>query len=156
MVLLDKSMERVRMYKKTTKLTAHKNIKYTNEIGAGSSVFGNLEGVGNYKIAGGLLGNISELATAGATLVIDHDGYIKGDIQYSNLIVIGTVDGSIDVSGRIEVYPTAVIRGNIKYKQLNIHPDAKVNGRITCSNLQDKDQNLAEVINLSTASKTGT
>ena len=144
------------MYKKTTKLTAHKNIKYTNEIGAGSSIFGNIEGVGNYKIAGGLLGNISELASAGATLVIDHDGYIHGDIQYSNLIVIGTVDGSIDVSGRIEVYPTAVIRGNIKYKQLNIHPDAKVNGRITCSNLQDKDQNLAEVINLSTASKTGT
>ena len=144
------------MYKKTTKLTAHKNIKYTNEIGAGSSILGNLEGAGNYKIAGGLLGNIAEATSAGATLVIDQEGYIQGDIQYSNLIVIGTVDGSIDVSGRIEVYPSAVIRGNIKYKQLNIHPDAKVNGRITCSNLQDKDQDLAEVINLSAASKTGT
>ena len=144
------------MYKKTTKLTAHKNIKYTNEIGAGSSILGNLEGAGNYKIAGGLLGNIAEATSAGATLVIDQEGYIQGDIQYSNLIVIGTVDGSIDVSGRIEVYPSAVIRGNIKYKQLNIHPDAKVNGRITCLNLQDKDQDLAEVINLGAASKTGT
>jgi len=144
------------MYKKPTNLTAHKNIKYTNEIGAGSNILGNLQGVGNYKIAGGLLGNISEASSAGATLVIDQDGYIQGDIEYSNLIVIGTVEGSIDVSDRIEVYPSAVIRGNIKYKQLNIHPDAKVNGRITCTNLQEKDMDLAEVINLRAASKTGT
>jgi cytoskeletal protein CcmA (bactofilin family) len=144
------------MYKKPTNLTAHKNIKYANEIGAGSSILGNLQGVGNYKIAGGLLGNISEASSAGATLVIDQDGYIQGDIEYSNLIVIGTVEGSIDVSDRIEVYPSAVIRGNIKYKQLNIHPDAKVNGRITCTNLQEKDMDLAEVINLRAASKTGT
>ena len=144
------------MYKKTTKLTAHKNIVFTNEISAGSSILGNIEGAGNYKIAGGLLGSISEIASTGATLVIDQEGYIQGDIQYSNLIVIGTVDGSIDVSGRIEVYPSAVIRGNIKYNQLNIHPDAKVNGRITCSNLQEKDEDLAEIINLSKASKTGT
>lgn len=144
------------MYKKTTKLTAHKNILYTNEISAGSSILGNIEGAGNYKIAGGLLGSISEASSTGATLVIDQEGYIQGDIQYSNLIVIGTVDGSIDVSGRIEVYPNAVIRGNIKYNQLNIHPDAKVNGRITCSNLQEKNRDLAEIIHLSTASKTGT
>ena len=144
------------MYKKTTKLTAHKNILYTNEISAGSSILGNIEGAGNYKIAGGLLGSISEASSTGATLVIDQEGYIQGDIQYSNLIVIGTVDGSIDVSGRIEVYPSAVIRGNIKYNQLNIHPDAKVNGRITCSNLQEKNRDLAEIIHLSTASKTGT
>jgi len=144
------------MYKKPTNLTAHKNIKYANEIGAGSSILGNLQGVGNYKIAGGLLGNISEASSAGATLVIDQDGYIQGDIEYSNLIVIGTVEGSIDVSDRIELYPSAVIRGNIKYKQLNIHPDAKVNGRITCTNLQEKDMDLAEVINLRAASKTGT
>jgi cytoskeletal protein CcmA (bactofilin family) len=144
------------VYKKTTKLTAHKNILYTNEISAGSSILGNIEGAGNYKIAGGLLGSISEASSTGATLVIDQEGYIQGDIQYSNLIVIGTVDGSIDVSGRIEVYPNAVIRGNIKYNQLNIHPDAKVNGRITCSNLQEKNRDLAEIIHLSTASKTGT
>ena len=144
------------MYKKTTKLTAHKNIVFTNEISAGSSILGNIEGAGNYKIAGGLLGSISEASSTGATLVIDQEGYIQGDIQYSNLIVIGTVDGSIDVSGRIEVYPSAVIRGNIKYNQLNIHPDAKVNGRITCSNLQEKNRDLAEIIHLSTASKTGT
>jgi cytoskeletal protein CcmA (bactofilin family) len=144
------------VYKKTTKLTAHKNILYTNEISAGSSILGNIEGAGNYKIAGGLLGSISEASSTGATLVIDQEGYIQGDIQYSNLIVIGTVDGSIDVSGRIEVYPSAVIRGNIKYNQLNIHPDAKVNGRITCSNLQEKNRDLAEIIHLSTASKTGT
>lgn len=148
--------EETEMYKTITKLTAFKKMVFANEIGAGSSILGNLEGAGNYIVAGTVFGNISEASSTDATLVIDRDGYIQGDIQYSNLIVIGAVEGSIEVSGYIEVYPSAVIRGDIKYKQLNIHPDAKVNGRITCSNLQDKDNELAEVISLSSTSKTGT
>jgi cytoskeletal protein CcmA (bactofilin family) len=127
-----------------------------NHISSGSNIVGNLEGAGNYKISGGLFGNISEVSITGATLVVDQDGYIHGDIQYSNLIVIGTINGSINVSGRIEVYPTAIIRGNILYKQLNIHPDAKVNGRVTCCDLDQAADESADVIILHSDPKTGT
>jgi cytoskeletal protein CcmA (bactofilin family) len=144
------------MYKTTTKLTTYKYIKFDNEIGSRSSIVGNLEGAGNYKISGGLLGNVSEVSPGGATLVIDREGYIQGDVQYSNLIVIGTIEGSVNVSGSIEVYPSAIIRGDIFYKQLNIHPDAKVNGRITCSELTEESSKAADVINIRTESKTGT
>ena len=144
------------MYKTTTKLVAHKKIVIANQIGSGSNIVGNLEGAGNYKISGGLFGNISETSASGATLIVDQDGYIHGDIQYSNLIVIGKINGSIKVSGRIEVYPTATIRGNILYKQLNIHPDAKVNGRVTCCDLDHVTDESADVIILHSDPKTGT
>ena len=42
----------------SSKLSKYKNISFLNEIGAGSSIVGNLECDGNFKVAGGLLGNI--------------------------------------------------------------------------------------------------
>ena len=143
-------------HKITTKLTAHKRIKYVNEIGVGSNVIGNLEGIGHYKIAGGLHGDISETPESNATLLIDHGGYVKGNIEYSNLIVIGTVDGSINVSDRTEVYPSAIIRGDVVYKQLSIHPNAKVNGRIACSQLDQISNMRGDVISMHPDSKAGT
>ena len=34
--------------------------------------------------------------------------------------------------GRVEIYPGAVIHGDITYSQINVHPDAKVNGNLKC------------------------
>lgn len=138
------------------KLSKYKNISFLNEIGAGSSIVGNLECDGNFKVAGGLLGNIFESTAGISTLVVEEGAYIKGNIKYSNLIVMGIIEGSIDVSDRIVVYPSAIIRGDINYKQLNIHPDAEVNGRISCANLISQDLTSAEMITFQTESKTGT
>ena len=140
----------------SSKLSKYKNISFLNEIGAGSSIVGHLECDGNFKVAGGLLGNIYESTAGKYTLVIDEGAYIKGNIKYSNLIVMGIIEGSIDVSDRIVVYPSAIIRGDINYKQLNIHPDAEVNGRISCANLISQDLTSAEMITFQTESKTGT
>jgi cytoskeletal protein CcmA (bactofilin family) len=136
------------MYKTTVKLTAHKHLEYANEIGLGSAIVGNVQGQKNFKIAGTLQGNISEATNGQGTLVIDRAGALLGDIKYSNLIVIGRIEGSIEVAGRIEVYPSAVILGNIRYKQINIHPDAKVNGVLSCVDLDVKNTEQADVINL--------
>ena len=140
----------------SSKLSKYKNISFLNEIGAGSSIVGNLECDGNFKVAGGLLGNIYESTAGNSTLVVEEGAYIKGNIKYSNLIVMGIIEGSIDVSDRIVVYPSAIIRGDINYKQLNIHPDAEVNGRISCANLISQDLTSAEMITFQTESKTGT
>jgi len=140
----------------SSKLSKYKNISFLNEIGAGSSIVGNLECDGNFKVAGGLLGNIFESTAGISTLVVEEGAYIKGNIKYSNLIVMGIIEGSVDVSDRIVVYPSAIIRGDINYKQLNIHPDAEVNGRISCANLISQDLTSAEMITFQTESKTGT
>lgn len=140
----------------SSKLSKYKNISFLNEIGAGSSIVGNLECDGNFKVAGGLLGNIFESTAGISTLVVEEGAYIKGNIKYSNLIVMGIIEGSIDVSDRIVVYPSAIIRGDINYKQLNIHPDAEVNGRISCANLISQDLTSAEMITFQTESKKGT
>jgi cytoskeletal protein CcmA (bactofilin family) len=134
------------------KSTNH-HLTFTNEIGAGSTVHGSLEGNGNVCLAGHLIGDITEAADSHATLYIDKIGVLTGDLNYSNLIVAGTVKGSITVTEKMMVYPTAIIEGNMRYKTLDIHPDARVNGLLSCEGLDEAQINSSDVINFGLTKK---
>ena len=121
-------------------------LSFTNEIGSGSKVLGNLEGNGNIRVLGHFVGNITEVAESKATLVIDKDGVLTGDLHYTNLIVAGTIEGTITVDEKIEVYPGALIHGDIHYKSIDIHPNSRVNGLLTCSVLNQSAHQPSDVI----------
>jgi cytoskeletal protein CcmA (bactofilin family) len=121
-------------------------LSFTNEIGSGSKVLGNLEGNGNVRVLGHFVGNITEALESKATLVIDKDGVLTGDLNYTNLIVAGTIEGTITVDEKIEVYPGALIHGDIHYKSIDIHPNARVNGLLTCSVLDQSAHQPSDVI----------
>ena len=129
-----------------TKKSTNYQLQFTNEIGAGSKVLGNLEGNGNIRVAGHFVGNIQEAEGSQSTLVIDKEGVLTGDLHYSNLIVAGTIEGSITVDEQMVVYPSAMILGNIRYKSIDIHPDARVNGILSCVALDVVKPNKSEVI----------
>ncbi|QWE23888.1 polymer-forming cytoskeletal protein [Polynucleobacter sp. AP-Elch-400A-B2] len=129
-----------------TKKSTNYQLQFTNEIGAGSKVLGNLEGNGNIRVAGHFVGNILEAESSKSTLVIDKEGFLTGDLHYSNLIVAGTIEGSITVDEQMVVHPSAVILGNIRYKSIDIHPDARVNGILSCVALDVVKPNKSEVI----------
>jgi len=129
-----------------TKKSTNYPLQFTNEIGAGSKVHGNLEGNGHMRVAGHFVGNILEAQGSNSTLVIDKDGVLTGDLHYSNLIVAGTIEGSITVDEKMVVYPSAMILGNIRYKSIDIHPDARVNGILSCEALDTVNLNKSEVI----------
>jgi cytoskeletal protein CcmA (bactofilin family) len=109
-------------------------------------VLGNLEGNGNIRVLGHFVGNITEALESKATLVIDKDGVLTGDLHYTNLIVAGTIEGTITVDEKIEVYPGALIHGDIHYKSIDIHPNARVNGLLTCSVLDQSAHQPSDVI----------
>ena len=121
-------------------------LTFTNEIGAGSKVLGNLQGNGNIRVLGHFVGDITEALESKATLVIDKDGVLTGDLHYTNLIVAGTIEGTITVDEKIEVYPSALIRGDIRYKSIDIHPNARVNGLLTCAVLDKNALQPSDVI----------
>jgi cytoskeletal protein CcmA (bactofilin family) len=64
--------------------------------------------------------------------VIGKTGFLEGDIHSAHAIIIGRINGSVLAKGRVEVYPGAVVCGDITYSQINVHPDAKVNGNLKC------------------------
>jgi cytoskeletal protein CcmA (bactofilin family) len=129
------------------------HLQFINEIGAGSQVLGNLEGNGHFLIGGNFIGNITEAKGSKSTLVIDKNGVLKGDVYYTNLIVAGRIEGSITVDEKMEVYPSAVIRGDIRYKILDIHPEAKVDGLLSCAALDNVNASESGVVELKSNKK---
>jgi cytoskeletal protein CcmA (bactofilin family) len=101
-------------------------------------------------LSGHLVGDIHQDDTApdaanGFTAVIGKTGFLEGDIYSAHAIIIGRINGSVLANGRVEVYPGAVVCGDITYSQINVHPDAKVKGNHKCQ--------LSDTLN---ASKTAT
>ena len=129
------------------------HLVFTNEIGAGSKVLGNLEGNGHFLVGGEFIGNITEAKDSKSTLVIDKNGFLKGDVRYTNLIVAGRIEGSITIDEKMEVYPSAVIRGDIRYKILDIHPEAKVDGLLSCEALDKVNNSESGIVELKSNKK---
>jgi cytoskeletal protein CcmA (bactofilin family) len=112
-------------------------LTYQTTVGTGSSVTGNFTHRGNMLLSGHLVGDIYQDDTApdatnGFTAVIGKTGFLEGDIHSAHAIIIGRINGSVLAKGRVEVYPGAVVCGDITYSQINVHPDAKVNGNLKC------------------------
>lgn len=116
---------------------ADTQLTYQTTVGTGSSVTGNFTHRGNMLLSGHLVGDIHQDDTApdaasGFTAVIGKTGFLEGDIHSAHAIIIGRINGSVLAKGRVEVYPGAVVCGDITYTQINVHPDAKVNGNLKC------------------------
>jgi cytoskeletal protein CcmA (bactofilin family) len=116
---------------------ADTQLSYETTVGAGSSVTGTFTHRGNMLLSGHLVGDIHQDDDApdainGFTAVIGKTGFLEGDIHSTHAIIIGRINGSVLAKGRVEVYPGAIVFGDITYTQINVHPDAKVNGNLKC------------------------
>ncbi|WP_353432018.1 polymer-forming cytoskeletal protein [Polynucleobacter sp. MWH-UH23A] len=131
---------------------ADTQLTYSTTVGSGSKVTGNFTHRGNMLLSGHLVGDIHQDETGpeadnGYTAVIGKTGFLEGDIHSSHAIIIGRINGSVLAKGRVEVYPGAVVCGDITYSQINVHPDAKVNGNLKCL-LPDVLKNAATLSDL--------
>ena len=120
------------------------NLVFSNIIGAGSVIQGDQTIKGHLLISGECVGNTKLDPLSEDTVVIDTTGILRGDIVCKNAIVIGRVDGNLRVENRLEIYPTAVVNGDINYGQIFIHADARVNGQLTCL----LEEAVSEVLNV--------
>ena len=100
-------------------------------IGESTEVTGNLVFSGGLLIEGKVLGNISSVKDdASAVLILNIDGFIEGDISVPNVVINGSVNGDIHVTGRAELAEGARIHGNVYYSVIEIASGAKINGSL--------------------------
>ena len=111
-------------------------LTYLTTVGHGSIMKGDFIHSGNMLLLGHLIGDITQVEEAnsgnGHTAVIGTTGFLLGNIYSPHAIIIGRIDGSVFAKGRVEIYPGAVVIGDVTYSQINVHPDAKVNGNLRC------------------------
>jgi cytoskeletal protein CcmA (bactofilin family) len=136
---------------------ADTQLSYASTIGGGSKIKGDVTHRGNMLLSGHLVGDIyqdedSAGSKEGYTAVVGKTGFLEGNIHSAHAIIIGRIEGSVYAKGRVEIYPGAIVNGDVTYSQINVHPDAKVNGNLKCllSDAADQlvlDQELDEPLN---------
>ncbi len=94
-------------------------------IGAECQFKGTFVFQGHTKIAGTLEGDITILGDS--VLSIEINGSIRGSIKCQDLEVSGSFDGDIDSSGKVTLFPPAVVSGTLKSKNIEVYSGAILN-----------------------------
>lgn len=94
-------------------------------IGLGTNVQGTITFKGDTKVAGNLKGEIRMQGES--PLSVEPTGHINGTIYCDNLFVYGSIEGDIRATGRVVIYPSANVQGQVQAESLVIHPGSVVN-----------------------------
>lgn len=93
-----------------------------------TKIKGELAFNGNIRLDNELEGNI---VSNSGLLIIGDQALIKGDIQAEAVVIMGTVDGSIEAFDCVEVAASGKITGNIFAPNVNFEPGSVFVGRCT-------------------------
>jgi cytoskeletal protein CcmA (bactofilin family) len=122
------------MSKKIPQLLQSQKFTFDSILGSGCVIHGKLETRANYRVVGQVLGDIVELGNDNGILWIDQHASVKGNITCSNIVIAGKVEGNVVASGIVEVCAGATISGDIESERLHVDSNARINGRLSCSN----------------------
>ena len=106
------------------------NDRIDSLIGQASSVTGDLRFSGGLRIDGTVVGNVLAQDEKSGMLVVSENARIEGKVSCSHLILNGEIVGPIEVSQYVELQPKARVSGDLHYKTLEMHPGARVDGRL--------------------------
>lgn len=88
---------------------------------------GDVDSIGPFILCGYLRGN----GRIQGTLSVTASAHWEGNIQATQAVIAGRLDGSIAVTEKLEIGKAAVIRGSVTAKTLAIAQGAIVEGDIT-------------------------
>jgi cytoskeletal protein CcmA (bactofilin family) len=94
-----------------------------DNIGKGTTLRGNIESEGNFRMDGRLFGNLN----IGGKLIIGKSGYIEGEVICANADVEGSFEGKFKVNQCLNLKSTAQISGAVITAQLVMEAGATLN-----------------------------
>lgn len=100
--------------------------KVPNIIAQGTTIVGDIESDGDFRIEGSVVGSIK----AKGRIVVGKSGKVDGEIICSNADICGTVNGKLSVTELTIFKSTADFSGDIITKKISIEPNAIFSG--TC------------------------
>jgi cytoskeletal protein CcmA (bactofilin family) len=114
-------------------------------IAAGTRLVGDWEGPGLIKVDGRVEGSIS----GARQVIIGRDGAVQGNVNAGEVILAGTVDGSVLATDRVELQATAAVTGDVHTKAIVVHEGARINGTVhmgAASGIESADRPPVQVM----------
>lgn len=95
-------------------------------IGAGLKITGDVESSGVIKVEGTVEGNIR----GARQLFLGKGGTIRGDLHASEIVLAGTVVGTVSATDRCEIQGSSAVHGDIYTKSIVVLEGAVINGTV--------------------------
>ncbi len=99
-------------------------------IGVGTVVEGNVRFKGGLRIDGEVQGSVSAADGASGALIVSEQGRVRGPVHAAHLILNGLIEGPVQVDEVLVLQPKARIIGNVRYRSLEMHPGAIIEGAL--------------------------
>ena len=99
-------------------------------IGAATVVEGNLRFKGGLRIDGEVRGSVIAIDGEPSMVVLSARARVVGSVRAANVMVNGTIEGPVQADELIEVQPEARVRGDIRYRTIEIHQGAVIEGAL--------------------------
>ena len=93
-------------------------------ISEGCKIEGVLSGTGNFLVSG----EIDGACDIEGSVTLASNGFWKGTIKASVIIIAGTIEGDVVATGRVEISNTAKIKGTISGEEIAVAEGAVVDG----------------------------
>jgi len=103
-------------------------------VGNGTTLTGETSFQSMLRVDGHLTGKVH---SDNGTLIVGTDGQVDADIEVSNAVVNGTINGDITATEKVELGRAAKVVGNITSPQVVIEPGAIFEG--SCHMLKARD-----------------
>ena len=98
-------------------------------IAAGMHFVGDLEGPGLIKIDGRIEGSIS----GARQIIVGRDGSVRGNVNATEVILAGSIDGTVIGGERVELQGTATLNGDVHTRLIVVNEGARINGTVRMS-----------------------
>lgn len=99
-------------------------------VGADTVIEGDIDFSGGLRVDGCVRGNVNEVGAKSGTLVLSENGRIEGSINVSHAVINGTVLGPVTGRAYVELQSKSRVTGDVRYKTLEIHMGAVVEGSL--------------------------
>ncbi len=95
-------------------------------IGSGMEIIGDIKCDGTVRVEGKVEGSIR----ATKSVVVGKGGTVSGDIETQDVVVAGTVTGTVTGASRVELQETCQIEGDIRSRRVKLDEGGRVDGRL--------------------------
>jgi cytoskeletal protein CcmA (bactofilin family) len=99
-------------------------------VGVGTTIEGTLSYAGGLRIDGTVKGDVRSASDEPGMVIISELGCVIGEVHAAHLVVSGKVNGPVYVSDVLELQPKAQVSGDVRYRAIEIHHGAVVDGRL--------------------------
>jgi len=99
-------------------------------IGKAATLHGDLVFAGGLHLDGRINGNVSSSADDGGALSVSESGFIEGNVDVTNIVMNGTVNGDMQAGERLQLGGKARVNGNVHYGVIEMAPGAVITGKL--------------------------